>query len=120
MTGDAWEGAKRAVSALFGRSQAELGATVEGELEESQRELVAARQQGDDETETELVAEWRGRLRQLLVANPEIAPALRDLVSELQASSPEFELRTKDLRMSAKATGHARVYQQGQGIQHNT
>jgi hypothetical protein len=92
---------------------------IDGELEESRQELMSARARGDDQAEAELMAQWQGRLRRLLATDPDIASALRDVVYELEESASRLNIRTERIKMNAKATGHGRVYQQGQGAQHN-
>jgi hypothetical protein len=119
MATDAWGQAKRAVASLLAHSRPEAVPVIEGELEESRRELAAARDRHDGEAEEELVAQWKGRLRRLLVTDPDIASALRAVVDELEASASRLNLRTRSIKMDAKASGHGRVYQQGQGVQHN-
>jgi hypothetical protein len=119
MATDAWEQAKRAITSLFARSRPDAVPIIEGELEESRRELVAAHDRRDEQAEQELVAQWQGRLRRLLATDPDAASVLRAVVDELEASASRLSLHTKSIKMDAKASGHGRVYQQGQGVQHN-
>ena len=119
MATDAWAQAKRSVAALFGQSRPEAGPQVEDELEESRRELIAARNRGDDQTEEELVSQWQGRLRRLLAADPHIVTAFQAVMDELGTAASQFSVQTENITIRGKATGHGRVYQQGRGVQHN-
>lgn len=56
---------------------------IEGELETSHGELAVAMETGDEQTASDVEAEWRTRLRRTLVANPAAASELRALLDEL-------------------------------------
>ncbi len=82
MAGDAWAAVKSRCGALFGRGRPEQAELVEGELEESRRELAAARGDGDESAAADIEAMWRLRLRRLLQEDPAAADALRALIAE--------------------------------------
>lgn len=109
---EGWEQARRGVVALWRRAHPERAETVEAELTEARAELLSARGAGDEQTERALAEEWQGRIRRLLTAAPQLAGELRSLVEELTpdtAAGPG----AAQVRMTARASGHGRVYQAG-------
>lgn len=123
---DAWEKAKYAIGALWRGELPDRTEAVEAELADARSKLVAARTARDEAREHvlvgELAAEWQGRLRRLLTARPEVAAQLRRLLDEelTPALPPAGQMSTGNVEMRAKASGHGRVYQVGQGSQHIT
>lgn len=116
LTTDAWERAKTAVATLWGRACPDRVETVEAELLETRELLLATT---DDETgagapgRDEGIAEWRGKFRRLLMAQPEFAQEVRrildeELIPALPASAP-----AAPIVFHANPTGNARVYQAG-------
>jgi len=85
----------------------------------SQRDLVAAEEAGDNSVADELMAEWRSRLQRALRNNPEAVETLRDVLSQLGDPTQDPSAVTQRISLKASASGHARVYQQGQGTQRN-
>ena len=81
----AWERATSAVGGLWRRVHPERAQTVQAELEDSRAEVLAAREVGDEQVEQILVGEWQGRLRRLVVADPQLVDELRWMVAELRA-----------------------------------
>ena len=82
LASDGWEQAKKAVGSLWRRVHPEraemVGAEMVGaELLETREQVLAARQEGDEHAEQELVGEWHSRLRRLLVADPQLADDLK-------------------------------------------
>ncbi len=76
--------------------------------------LVLAKERDDRVTEQGLVTEWRERIRQLLVANPDAATELERVLNEAHPELPAVEgLLNGAVRLSARATGHGRVYRAG-------
>lgn len=118
MMTDAWERTKQLVSGAFGHKDAQAAEIVAKRLDMSQAELVAAQTSGDPEVVDELTAEWRGRLRRLLLLDPDAGPALQ---AALEQFSDELSPVNQSYvgRIEGKASGHGRVYQQGQGVQYN-
>jgi hypothetical protein len=118
---DAWEQAKRAVGALWGRVHPERAETVEAELAEVRSGVLAAREAGDERAELDLVAEWQGRLGRLLTAEPGLAEELRTVIDDLNRALPEAERTAiSRIQMHATASGNAQVNQAGrdQHIRH--
>ncbi|WP_434588500.1 hypothetical protein [Streptomyces sp. A5-4] len=73
MVTDSWSQVRGRVAAFFSRGGAAVDEeTVEGELELSRGELAAAREAGDEQTVSDVEAEWRTRLRRALQADPEL------------------------------------------------
>ncbi|MEU3255121.1 hypothetical protein [Streptomyces sp. NPDC006997] len=84
MATDSWTRARDRVAAFFSRRGG--GGTedaVAGELETSRGELTAALASGEEQTLTDVEAEWRTRLRRALLADPRAAAELRALLDEL-------------------------------------
>ncbi|MFJ9211574.1 hypothetical protein CU044_4285 [Streptomyces sp. L-9-10] len=111
---DGWEQVKRAVAALWRRSDPddpEQAEAVERELAESRAELLAALIAGDEQAERILTAQWSGRLRGLLAASPALADALRQVLAEIGTGEPRSETGAGRVDMHATASDHAKVFQ---------
>lgn len=116
LTTDAWGRLKTVLVPLF-RSSPNGQLTLDAELEDSRTELIAAGGNDLEQMRTELTAEWRGRFRHLLAADPAIATELRRLLEAelgpaLRAAYPD----KPHVWMNAITTGHSRVYQAGGDI----
>lgn len=81
MVTDTWEQARDRLTRFFARGGDEE--PVEEELGLSRRELVVARQSGDEDVEADIEAGWRTRMRRALQADPQAAEELRQLLAEL-------------------------------------
>ncbi|MFC8367138.1 MULTISPECIES: hypothetical protein [unclassified Streptomyces] len=112
MVTNAWESARDGMVALWRRFQPARAESVGEELEAGRAELLLARQAGDAEAETELTAEWQGRVRRFLLAQPEAADELRRILDDLSPSLPE-EPDAHQIHLRARASGSARIYQAG-------
>ncbi|GAA3015867.1 hypothetical protein GCM10020229_28790 [Kitasatospora albolonga] len=108
----AWNGVRDGVLALWRRARPDHEAEVAAQLEASRRELLRAESEGDEETGQEIAAEWQGRLRRFLVAHPDQARELRELLNEL---GPDVRPSTV-VDQRASASGSARVYQAGRDL----
>jgi hypothetical protein len=82
MATDAWQRTREGVASLWRRVHPERAEAVAAELDATHEDLVAARTTGDPDTESELEAEWQGRIRRLLTARPEVAEDLQSLLDE--------------------------------------
>lgn len=109
MTTDAWQAAREGFVQLWRRVQAHRADAVAAELDVGRADVLTALAADDQEVLSELRAEWQGRLRRLLVAQPEAAAELRRLLDEM-APSPAAD---PGVAQRATASGHARVYQAG-------
>ncbi|WP_431996571.1 hypothetical protein [Streptomyces fungicidicus] len=112
MVTNAWDSARDGMVALWRRFQPARAESIGEELEVGRADLLLARQAGDAESEAELTAEWQGRLRRFLLAQPEAAEELRRVLDELQPQVPG-DAGPEQIRMQARASGSARIYQAG-------
>ncbi|MFD8645800.1 hypothetical protein ACFV14_36455 [Streptomyces zaomyceticus] len=111
MATDAWERTRDGVVALWRRASPARADGVEGELEATRDDLLAAREDGDELTEQELREEWAGRLRRLLREQPDVAEELRRMLAEADPQAQSTGAGT--VQMRAEASGSGRVYQAG-------
>ncbi|WUL10331.1 hypothetical protein OHT74_22360 [Streptomyces sp. NBC_00354] len=110
---DAWPRLRDGVVAVWRRVYPERAEAVGADLDACRDDLLAARAGSDELSEAELRAEWQGRVRRLLVENPEIAGALRALLDEVGGSPAARGADVGEVRMIARASDNARVYQAG-------
>lgn len=113
MATDTWNRTRDGMVALWRHVHPERADSVGAELEAGREDLLAARANGDELSEAELRTEWQGRVRRLLVENPSVAATLRELLEEVGAVPAARNADVGEVRMSARATGNARVYQAG-------
>ncbi|MFJ6695574.1 hypothetical protein ACIQM4_05835 [Streptomyces sp. NPDC091272] len=90
MAADSWAGARNRLVAFFARNRRGEEAAIEGELENSRRELAMAVETGDEAAIADLEAEWRTQLKRILRANPAEAAQLRSVLDSL---APGWETR---------------------------
>lgn len=109
-----WQQARDGLAGLWRRSQPERAEAVAAEADATRSDLADAQACGDTAAEDELRAEWQGRIRRLLAADPQAAAGLRALVDELAPHLPQAAPGT--VTQSAQASGSARIYQAGQSI----
>ncbi|MEW2324004.1 hypothetical protein AB0926_23355 [Streptomyces griseoincarnatus] len=112
MVTNAWVSARDGMVALWRRFQPARAESIGEELEAGRADLLLARQAGDADSEAELTVEWQGRLRRFLLARPEAAEELRRVLDELTPQLPG-ETAAERIRMEARASGSARIYQAG-------
>ncbi|KIF70380.1 hypothetical protein HY68_20280 [Streptomyces sp. AcH 505] len=87
MATDGWTRVRERIAGYFaGRGSADLD-SVQSDLDTSQAELALARREDDAEAAADVLADWRGRLRRTLRADPESAAELRSLLDELAGES---------------------------------
>ncbi|MEV4365298.1 hypothetical protein ACWEPL_30035 [Nonomuraea sp. NPDC004186] len=115
MATDAWQQARAGAVALWRRFRPDQADAVEIELAEVRTQVLAARCDGDDDTERALAGSWQVRLAQLLRADPALAEELRRVLDEdLTPVLPQAEQeQIASIVMKATASGHGRVYQAG-------
>lgn len=109
---DAWNGVRDGVLALWRRARPDHEEQVAAQLDTSRQDLLDAQADGDEEAEREIAAEWRGRVRRLLVAHPQLTAELRCLLAELAPGTHT----TTTVTQSATASGSSRVYQPGRDL----
>ncbi|MFD3918452.1 hypothetical protein [Streptomyces sp. NPDC058595] len=91
MATDGWTAARDRMVAFFAGRGSATPASVEEELDTVRAELVAARQDEDEQLITDVHTEWRTRLRRTLAADPAAAAELRALLDELAPAAPETQ-----------------------------
>ncbi|MFC7382970.1 hypothetical protein [Sphaerisporangium rhizosphaerae] len=113
MATDAWEQARKAAVALWRRTRPDEADSVAGELAEVRAQVIAARREGDAETERALAGSWQIRLQRLLRADPDLAAELRRVLAEelSPAATGDGASRAATVTMDATANDHGRVYQ---------
>ncbi|MEV6808500.1 hypothetical protein [Streptomyces sp. NPDC051132] len=115
MATDAWQQVRATAVALWQRALPESSTAVDAELAQVREEVVAARDGDDQQAEADLAQEWGLRLARLLRQAPELAEELGRLLDDewlplLGAADRE---RAAGIRMTAHASGQARIYQAG-------
>ncbi|MFD8913486.1 hypothetical protein [Streptomyces sp. NPDC059575] len=114
MATDAWQRTREGVVALWRRVRPAQADEVGMALEETREEILAARREGDSTGAGDLERDWRRRLRRLLAADPSVARELEEVLAEARAALPESEQPpVYAVRLEARASGHARIYQAG-------
>lgn len=112
---DTWERAKAAVADLWGRAFPDRAETVEAELMETRELLMHTGEQNGSGTPEfdEGVAEWRGKFRRLLLAQPDFALEVRRILDEELIPALPAPASGPSVVFHANPTGNARVYQAG-------
>ncbi|MFD5437995.1 hypothetical protein ACFWJ4_38315 [Kitasatospora sp. NPDC127067] len=115
MATDGWQQSRAAVVEWWRRRRPDRADDVGSELETVRAQVLAAREQGDEDTEQALAGSWRLRLQQLLSEDPALADELRRLLDEhlAPALSDGDRTRHRPIIMKAEASGNSRVYQAG-------
>lgn len=115
MATDAWQQAKEAATAVWGRIHPDRADAVEAELDGLRAGILTARQHNDHDSEEALVGVWRSRFQQLLTDEPATAVELRQLLDEhlAPALAPGERTRVGSVVMKAEARDNARVYMAG-------
>ncbi|MEU6864981.1 hypothetical protein ABZ924_17140 [Streptomyces sp. NPDC046876] len=86
---DAWQTTRSGFTRLLGRGNPQAEQTTAGRLDRAAAEV--SRASGPQELESvrrDLQAEWRGRLKDLLEEQPELAAELRELIARVEAELP--------------------------------
>ena len=117
MATDVWQQARTAIAGLWRRAGS--ADAVEHELADLRSQVLAARADGDEETEQALAGAWRLHLRELLRQDPSLADELRRVLDEelLPVLAESDRAQTRTILMHGTASGHGRVYQSA-GDQH--
>lgn len=84
MVTDAWEATRHRIACLFSRGEGNRpDAAAERRLETARSQLMCAAPGDVDQVRTELAAQWRVRLADLLEEHPEAAEELAEIVEEI-------------------------------------
>ncbi|MFI5569446.1 hypothetical protein ACIA6T_19285 [Streptomyces sp. NPDC051740] len=83
MAADSWTRARDRIVSFLSRRDGGEESAIQGELETSRGELVAALESGDERTALDVEAEWRTRLRRSLLDDPAAAAELQAMLDEL-------------------------------------
>jgi leucyl aminopeptidase (aminopeptidase T) len=115
---DAYQHVRGAAAALWRRGDPEQAAAVERDLDETRARVLAARADGDRETEEAIVGGWRLRLQDLVRQDPAAAQELQRVLDEelLPVLDAADRDRARSVNLRATASGNARVYQAGRDI----
>lgn len=84
MTTDAWARLRDRFARVLSREGGGEADAVAGELDQARDEVIAAR--GDEDEMSLARGEWRQRMRRALVANPEVAGELQEILDDLARS----------------------------------
>ncbi|MFJ8000677.1 hypothetical protein ACIQ7D_26685 [Streptomyces sp. NPDC096310] len=112
MATDGWSGARARVAGFLAARGWGSADSVGSDLDTARAELTAARREDDTEAVDDLHAEWRGRLRRTLRADPEAAAELRVLLDELSPGVASQQARDIHNEISG-GTYHEPVIQAG-------
>jgi hypothetical protein len=118
MATDGWKKARSSAVALWRRVHPDRVPAIEAELEEVRGEVLAARADGDPDTEKALAADWQRRLKRLLADEPGLAAELRRVLDEEWTPLLEPAERTQihSVVQHANATGRSTITQAGRDI----
>ncbi|MFD0409176.1 hypothetical protein [Kitasatospora sp. NPDC127116] len=115
MATDGWQQTRAAVVEWWRRRRPDRADGVGSDLEAVRAQVLAAREQGDEDTEQALAGAWRLRLQQLINEDPALADELRRLLDEHvdPALSDGEQPQHRPIIMKAEARDNSRVYQAG-------
>ncbi|MFD4231363.1 hypothetical protein [Streptomyces sp. NPDC058545] len=114
MATDGWQQARDAVAAWWQRIRPARADSIGSELDALRTQIVAARDNVDENTERALAGIWQLRLQQLLQDEPALAAELQQLFDHLAPTlSPDEQAQMKAVVMKAEARDSARVYMAG-------
>ncbi|MFI6703338.1 hypothetical protein ACIBJC_31065 [Streptomyces sp. NPDC050509] len=112
MATDGWTAARDRVAGFLVARGWGSAESVGADLEATRAELTAAQREDDTEAVDDLHAEWRGRLRRTLRADPEAAAELRALLDELNPRLPTQQVGGVHNNVTG-GTHHGAVVQSG-------
>ncbi|MGW2522901.1 hypothetical protein ACWC09_39125 [Streptomyces sp. NPDC001617] len=118
LVGEAWQQTRDGIVTVWQRYRPQGTDEVGRELDASRRTLLSAAESGDAEAGEGLAREWAQRIAGLLGEHPRAAEELRTLLAQLASAPPRQAIRG-DVRLEARASGNASVYQ-SMGDQHIT
>lgn len=115
MATDGWEQVKAALVSLWRRRYPEQADAVGADLSAARSGVIAARAVGDEPSESELLTEWRSRLRRLVMGDEALQEELRRFAEGFRhlLSEPEGE---GQVVMQAEVHGPGQVNQAGHDL----
>ncbi|MFK0289690.1 hypothetical protein ACIQU6_04245 [Streptomyces sp. NPDC090442] len=111
MATEGWAAVRRRTAALLARRRGDGEEEVERELEQARTDVLAAREDGDEEVAQGVKAVWKARLRRLLAEDPEAAAELRALLDEV--APQERRSTVRDIHNTISGGSHGSVIQVG-------
>ncbi|MBY8881204.1 hypothetical protein [Actinacidiphila acidipaludis] len=115
MATDAWTRVREGLVHVWRQARPDRADAMGAEVEATRTDLLAAQASGDEESEEELRAEWRARLRRLLASDPGTADPLRRLLAEVDPAQAGGT-GGHSVTQRATATKRGRVYQAGRDL----
>ncbi|MEU6738253.1 hypothetical protein [Streptosporangium sandarakinum] len=120
MATDAWQQVRSGAVALWQKARPDQADIVEQELTDARTLVLAARDEGDTDTERALAGSWQIRLQQLLRDDPALAQEIQRVLDEvLKPALAPASPQGRTVTMTATAQDQGRVYQAA-GDQHFT
>lgn len=119
MATDAWQKTKSLVTRIFSHKNPDLANEINGELEESRINVLAADSVSSGEVQQHEIDRWEARLRLSLLDDEAAADLVKELIEATKGQQLIGSAGPADISLRADAKGNARIYQQGQGIQYN-
>jgi hypothetical protein len=112
---DGWEAVKNALVSLWRRVHPDRADRVGADLIQAREDLLAEGQADTESLQQAIAAEWQGRLRSLLTADPELSGELRRILDcefrpALDGAGGNV---TQDVTMHAHVEGGGSVFQAG-------
>jgi hypothetical protein len=119
MATDAWQKTKRLVAQIFSRDKSDGATDTATELEVSRAKIIAAHSSLDNGVQQHELDRWEARLRLRLLEDDEMVASVKELIEIAAGQQFIGSAGPADISMRADAKGNSRIYQQGQGVQHN-
>jgi hypothetical protein len=115
MATDTWQQARTRVVEWWRAARPDEAESIHRKLTDAHTQVIAARQEDNEDREQDLITDWQMRLQVLLRANPALGEQLRMLLDDhLIPVLPTGEQHAVTSQvMKATASGHGRVYQAG-------
>ncbi|MFB7636989.1 hypothetical protein ACFC0M_39420 [Streptomyces sp. NPDC056149] len=112
MASEGWAAVRRRTAALLARRRGDgEEEAVERELERARTDVIAAREDGDEEVAQGVTVVWKARLRRLLAEDPEAVAELRALLDEV--APQERRSTVRDIHNTINGGSHGSVIQVG-------
>lgn len=119
MATDAWNGTAHRVAEIFKRSRGSASTDPVGELESSRERIITAQVGTETVVNQEEQELWEAHLRLRLLEDPAVSSLVMELIEAFSAGGNQPMANLGNITLRAEGKGHAKIYQQGYGIQHN-